>query len=80
MSQCCADYEEPAALCDLPLMASQDEIPGSRGLLANDTTRLLGLEGVQVMAVELGEDGTPWLALATYPGSPRSQKIPGRLA
>jgi hypothetical protein len=31
----------------------------------NDTTKLLGLEGVQVTGVELDEGGVPWVMLMT---------------
>jgi hypothetical protein len=33
--------------------------------LTNDTTRLFGLEGVEVVSVEIDEDDNPMLALIT---------------
>jgi len=33
--------------------------------MVNDTTKLLGLEGVQVTGVELDQDGVPWVMLTT---------------
>jgi transposase len=39
--------------------------------MGNDTTKLLGLEGVQVAGVELGEDGVPWVTLLTDAESAR---------
>lgn len=39
--------------------------------MVNDTTKLLGLEGVQVAGVELGEDGVPWVTLLTDAESAR---------
>lgn len=39
--------------------------------MGNDTTKLLGLEGVQVTDVELDADGTPWVMLLTDAESAR---------
>jgi transposase len=39
--------------------------------MGNDTTKLLGLEGVQVTGVELDDDGVPWVMLLTDAESAR---------
>jgi transposase len=39
--------------------------------MGNDTTKLLGLEGVQVADVELDDDGVPWVMLLTDAESAR---------
>ena len=45
--------------------------------MVNDTTKLLGLEGVQVTGVELDEDGVPWVMLMTDCESARHRPMCG---
>ena len=39
--------------------------------MSNDTRRLFGLVGVEVVGVEVGADGIPMLALVTFDEQPR---------
>lgn len=45
--------------------------------MGNDTTKLLGLEGVQVAGVELDDDGVPWVMLLTDAQSARHCPVCG---
>jgi hypothetical protein len=44
--------------------------------LTNDTTRLFGLEGVEVVSVEIDEDDNPMLALITAADQARYSPVP----
>jgi hypothetical protein len=63
-------------MCAVIIRVATLEGPPRGHGLTNDTTRLFGLEGVEVVSVEIDEDDNPMLALITAADQARYCPVP----